>query len=142
MRDEGATHLADILRRNTSITELDLCSCSIDVAGLKVLADSLETNTKMLSFGHFEPGLKGPLNVEGLRSELREMDLSAEADVKMLIKQRLARNKRIVVENRLTAFAMGTHVRLGADAECKIDKLTQDDLLQHIAELVWHDSGL
>ena len=177
--NEGATCLADILRRNTSITELNLQQCDIDLEGAKALADAIQTNTKMLSFGNFAPRLRTncmdatrsarSLNVAELRLELDERGLSTEGDRNMLvhrmqevldqyqtpvaaIRQTLARNHRILVENKLTAFAMGVHARLGAASAvhmlsevstcvCATHRL---DLLHQIAQLVlqqFHDSG-
>ncbi len=174
--DEGATILGDALKSNRSLTELRIYNCDIGVSGLNALAQGLEVNTKILSLPYFVPRLKTnkakavtssarSMTVEELRHELDAWGLDTDGLRDVLlprmqdvldrfstpvasIKKSLARNERIVVEEKLTAFTMGIHARLGAtslvrmlagvstpgqDANCP----PQFDLLRSISKFVF-----
>jgi len=165
--DEGATILGDALKSNRSLTELRIYNCDIGVSGLNALAQGLEVNTKILSLPYFVPlpssarsmtvgQLRRELDAWGLDTDgLRDVLLPRMQDVLdrfstpvASIKKSLARNERIVVEEKLTAFTMGIHARLGAtslvrmlagvstpgeDANCP----PQFDLLRSISKFVF-----
>jgi hypothetical protein len=173
--DEGATILGDALKINRSLTQLTIYHCDIGVSGLNALAQGLEVNTKILSLPHFVPRLKTKamavtssarsMTVLELRHELDSWGLDTDGLRDVLlprmqdvldrfstpvasIKKSLARNERIVVEEKLTAFTMGIHARLGATSLVRMlagvstpgedgNSPPQFDLLRSISKFVF-----
>ena len=128
--DEGGCILADILKGNTSITSLRVPKCEIGPTGLTALAEAFLQNftircldSTAQSRGH-----------SGCARDAREP--------KVVINTSLARNKTRMLTEKLTAFAMGTHERLGAASSVNLlgQVTTSNDgempLMQAVARLV------
>jgi len=163
--DEGATFLADALMHNMSITRLKIGACDIDLEGLTQLAAAVDVNKTLLFFdlnkvvrfrsNHRNIEIKAKsLDVLLIKEELRVRELNTEGLKDVLarrlqdvldmytpqlasIKKSLARNMRLVLENKLTAFAMGMHPRLGKKSAVR--KLTEEEILRNIANQLFKE---
>lgn len=158
--DGGGTFLAESLRKNTSITRLKMNNCGIDLEGFTALAEAVDVNKTLLCLKlvarYSRDILKvvRSLTVWKIMAELRARGLCAEGLREVLIlrlqnvldhttdrytspiasiKKSLARNTRFVLENKLIAFAMGMHQRLGSNDKGAVRKLEEADILRAIA---------
>jgi len=159
--DEGATFLAQALSHNMSITRLEIGGCDIDLEGLTALAAAIDVNKTLLFLDlntvvRFRSNHRGirigaqSLRLEVIKDELRLRELNTEGLRDVLvprlqnvldeytpqlvsIKHSLVRNIRFVLENKLMAFAMGMHPRLGSNVKCAVRKLNEEEILRAIA---------
>ena len=165
--DEGATFLAEALRHNMSITRLNIRGCDVDLEGLTELAAAVDVNKTLLFFdlndvvrfrsNHRNIKIKAKsLDVSLIKEELRVRELNTEGLKDVLarrlqdvldmytpqlasIKKSLARNMRLLLENKLTAFAMGMHPRLGKNIKCAVHKLNEEGILRVIANQLFKE---